>query len=235
MSGRRASWRGRRALALVLALGAGPLAPQAAAQAIDCPAAAPASLWLERWQAVLELDGADGLPAELRAAGRQAGAGLVPALAALAERCRTAAGDGRLDGAERQALRAALVERLLPERAAALPAFERALTLAPRALWRRLWYGDPDRPLDEATRWAVIVASPADEAKGWAALRAHQRRWPDVQFELHRPYFPGRPLALVVGRRLTRADAGKLVAYARELGMAKDAFAWPLPLAGSSG
>ena len=77
---------------------------------------------------------------------------------------------------------------------------------------------------------AVIVASPVDADSGWDALGKHQRRWKDAYFQLHEPYYDSNPHhAIVVGRRLPQRQATKLLDYVIELGMAEDAFLWPLP------
>ena len=109
-------------------------------------------------------------------------------------------------------------------------AMERSIDLSVRELWRKLWFRPAGDEINEQNRWAVIVASPADSDSGWDALGEHQRKWKDVYFQLHQPYYDDNPHhAIVVGRRLSRPDAESLLTYVKELGMAEDAYVWPLP------
>lgn len=107
---------------------------------------------------------------------------------------------------------------------------ERSIDLSIRELWRKLWFRPAvsDGPND--SRWAVIVASPSDTDSGWDSLGEHQSQWLDTYFQLHEPYYDSNPHhAIVVGRRLPRNQAVKLRDFVIELGMADDAFIWPLP------
>jgi hypothetical protein len=103
------------------------------------------------------------------------------------------------------------------------------INLSPRQLWQKLWFRSLAR-VDGEQRWAVIVASPESADVGWDMLTEHQQRWSDVYFELHEPYYEqNRHHALIVGRRLRRPEAERLLTYARKLGMAEDAYVWPVP------
>lgn len=109
-----------------------------------------------------------------------------------------------------------------------------AANLSIRELWRKLWFRSPEDVDKEIGRWAVIVASPSDIDSGWEKLGQHQRRWKDAYFQLHIPYHETNPhYAIVVGRRLPRDQAVRLRDYAIELGMAEDAYIWPLPIDGA--
>jgi hypothetical protein len=112
---------------------------------------------------------------------------------------------------------------------------ESAIDLSVRELWRKLWFR-PAKGGDHADdRFAVIVASPTDADSGWDKLGEHQRRWKDAYFQLHEPYYKSNPHhAIVVGRRLPREQAERLRDYAIELGMAEDAYVWPLPIDATS-
>ena len=108
---------------------------------------------------------------------------------------------------------------------------ERAIDLSVRELWRKLWFRPGKGGGDLDNRWAVIVASPTDAENGWDMLGEHQQRWKDAYFQLHQPYYGHNPHhAIVVGRRLPKEQADRLRDYAIELGMAEDAFIWPLPI-----
>lgn len=102
-----------------------------------------------------------------------------------------------------------------------------------RDLWRKLWFRSAAAADPAVDRWAVIVASPTDIDSGWDKLGDHQRRWRDTYFQLHVPYYDSNPHhAIVVGRRLPHDQAIRLRDYAIELGMAEDAYVWPLPADG---
>jgi hypothetical protein len=217
-------------------------APPLAAQAIDCPerpvptAAAPApadqaARWLEQHVLVLGLDGQpEFAPSQLRAAAADP-IDLLRRLERLGRRCAELARVHPADPpARRQQLRAELLRLVGGAEPAAGAALEQRVALSARDLWRRVWFRDSRAPLAEASRWAVIVASPTSESAGLAWLADYQRRWPDVYFELQQPYRAGAPLALVVGRRLSQADASKLLAHSRSLGLPPDGFIWPVPL-----
>ncbi|MGI9437706.1 MAG: hypothetical protein ACR2Q4_23240 [Geminicoccaceae bacterium] len=108
---------------------------------------------------------------------------------------------------------------------------EQSIDLSVRELWRKLWFRRGGSDVVQGKHWAVIVASPEDADSGWDSLGAHQHRWKDVYFQLHEPYHDANPHhAIVVGRRLPHDEAGRLLAYVKELGMADDAFLWPLPI-----
>ena len=84
---------------------------------------------------------------------------------------------------------------------------------------------------DQADRWAVIVASPPDVDRGWDQLAEHQERWTDVYFQLHQPYYEDNEHhAIVVGKKLPREEAERLLDYVKELGMAADSYIWPVPV-----
>lgn len=105
------------------------------------------------------------------------------------------------------------------------------IDLSVRALWRNLWFRSPDIDTDHDDRWAVIVASPADDNDGWKMLGEFQKAWEDVYFQLHQPYYDDSSYhAIVVGKKLPREDAERLLAYVKELGMADDSYLWPVPI-----
>lgn len=242
----RAGWL----LAVVIAFG---LSSQTAlGRSLACPerpqpagSAATAAVvieqWLQRYFTVLGLNGAV-LPerTELIGVMRGQGNGLLDGLGQLSRRCaQLVQQEPQATPAQQRRLRAELLTLLwsaAPEgpaaaaRPARLAAIEQAIGLTPAELWRRLWYRDPSQPLGEASRWAAIVASPATEAAGYELLQAYQRRWPAVHFELQPPYRAGAPLALIIGRRLSQANAIKLLDLARVLGLPADAFIWPVPI-----
>ena len=111
---------------------------------------------------------------------------------------------------------------------------EESIDLSVRELWRKLWFRSADNADADANRWAVIVASPPDADQGWDELGEHQHRWVDTYFQLHEPYYESNPHhAIVVGRRLPRAQALRLRDYVIELGMADDAYIWALPEEGA--
>ena len=84
----------------------------------------------------------------------------------------------------------------------------------------------------EADRWSVIVASPRYEDEGWQALTLHQKRWPEVYFELHGPHNVDSPhYAVVAGRRLTETGARELLETVKGMGMAEDSYIWEAPKA----
>lgn len=113
---------------------------------------------------------------------------------------------------------------------------ERSIDLSIRELWRNLWFRPAQSDGQSDSRWAVIVASPPDTDSGWDTLGEHQREWLDTYFQLHEPYYDSNPHhAIVVGRRLPRSQAVKLRDFVIELGMADDAYIWPLPQDGSVG
>ncbi len=98
-----------------------------------------------------------------------------------------------------------------------------------RKLSRELWFQKAEE-FDDTNRWAVIVASMA-AVTAWKELKAHQERWPQIHFELHVPYLESNPYyAIVVGWRLSRTNATKLVELVRGMGMASDSYLWALPL-----
>lgn len=108
---------------------------------------------------------------------------------------------------------------------------ERSADLSVRALWRKLWFRSPSSVEDHENRWAVIVASPADADVGWALLGEHQKTWKDVYFQLHQPYYEDSSYhAIVVGKKLPREEAERLLDYVKEMGMLDDSYIWPVPV-----
>lgn len=108
---------------------------------------------------------------------------------------------------------------------------EKSINLSLRDLWRKLWFRQPSADDQQDHRWAVIVASPEGVSDGWASLRKHQASWDDVYFELHQPYYDDSDYhAIVVGKKLPISEAERLLLYVRELGMADDAYLWPVPV-----
>ena len=112
----------------------------------------------------------------------------------------------------------------------AIQDIEGEISLSVKKLSRELWFQETKEPLDDTNRWAVIVASPT-AARAWEELREHQERWPQMHFQLHVPYDEGNPYyAIVVGRRLSKTNAEKLVAIVQQAGLASDSYKWPLPV-----
>ncbi len=59
----------------------------------------------------------------------------------------------------------------------------------------------------------------------------YQKTWEDVYFQLHQPYYDNSSYhAIVVGTKLPREEAERLVDYVKELGMAEDSYIWPVPI-----
>lgn len=115
-----------------------------------------------------------------------------------------------------------------------IAAVELALTQVPRRQWQERWFpSDTASTADlsgNTNRWSVIISSPRYEDEGWAELKRHQQRWPDVYFELDGPYDLESPFfAVVAGRTLPAASADELLELIRSMGMAKDAFRWKVP------
>ena len=111
----------------------------------------------------------------------------------------------------------------------AINGIEDEIRLSVKELSRELWFQEAEELLDDTNRWAVIVASPT-AATAWEELRAHQERWPQIHFQLHVPYHDGSPhYAIVVGRRLSKTTAARLVEIVQQAGMAPDSYRWPLP------
>jgi hypothetical protein len=138
----------------------------------------------------------------------------------LAAYLNKAASGGTGEGASAEATSAAL-------------SVENARQRSEREQWHQRWYRPPSDSVDDSNRWSVIVASPDGENQGWEYLREHQTRWPQVHFELHAPYdFDSRNYAIIAGRRLPEASARELAEEVKRMGMASDAFAWPLPVNG---
>jgi len=108
---------------------------------------------------------------------------------------------------------------------------EQSADLSVRALWRKLWFRSPSGVNDQKDRWAVIVASPASADEGWTKLGSHQKSWKGVYFQLHQPYYESSDYhAIVVGKKLPRDEAEKLLDYVIELGMPDDSYIWPVPV-----
>ena len=111
----------------------------------------------------------------------------------------------------------------------AVKGIEGEIRLSVRDLARELWFQEAEEPLDDTNRWSVIVASPT-AVTAWEELKAHQERWPQIHFQLHVPYHDSNPhYAIVVGRRLSKTNATKLVEIVQQAGMASDSYPWPLP------
>ncbi len=183
-------------------------------------------------QAVIDQD------AILRAHGQTPGA-LLAKLSNVADRCSLKAMRSR--GAfheELPELRRALLEAVLVEDTASsagndfdIDDMEQSINLSLRDLWRKLWFRPAPGDNEHDHRWAVIVASPEGVPKGWLKLGEHQTTWDDVYFELHQPYYNDSDYhAIVVGKKLPRNEAERLLDYVKELGMADDAYLWPLPI-----
>ena len=208
---------------------------------------------LQRLSVALDLHGHRGVDeAAIMRAHRDTPNALLAKLNDVAERCARAARDGfETFDARRPELRKLFLKTVMTAdrpvsenpasdvRSEIKPAVgmptdaeqvERSIDLSVRELWRKLWFRPASDDISEQNRWAVIVASPADADSGWDALGEHQRRWKDVYFQLHQPYYDDNPHhAIVVGRRLSRDDAESLLNYVKELGMADDSYVWPLP------
>lgn len=214
--------------------------------------AAEAERLLQRLSIALDLHGHRGIDeaAILRNHAETPGA-LLAKLNNIANRCTSVAGSnieafqGHLPGLRKGFLEATAKPETIEVDAAASsirvkPAagsstdseqVELSIDLSVRELWRKLWFRRGGAGVEEDKRWAVIVASPETADSGWDALGAHQREWKDVYFQLHEPYYDDNPHhAVVVGRRLPREEAQRLLKYVRELGMADDAYLWPLPV-----
>lgn len=115
-----------------------------------------------------------------------------------------------------------------------IAAIESVLDQEPRRQWQQRWFqtdtpSTPDRSRDN-NDWSVIASSPRYEDEGWAELRRHQLRWPDVYFELDGPFDLDSPFyAVVAGRGLSANLADSLLDLIKARGMAKDAFRWRAP------
>lgn len=214
-------------------------------------ASAEAERLLKRLTIALDLHGHRGISErEIMAAHAETPSAFLSKLANVSDRCVRASGDleafhAALPDLRRAFLHATAVVDAPDDRekrngdprikAAALESkeaerVEQSIDLSVRELWRKLWFRPAENIDDGNNRWAVIVASPLDADSGWDALGAHQRRWKDAYFQLHEPYYESNPHhAIVVGRRLPKEQAVRLRDYVIELGMADDAFLWPLP------
>ena len=109
---------------------------------------------------------------------------------------------------------------------------EMALAQSARGQWRERWFLDPPMPKDRVAprRWSVIIASPRYEDDGWQVLRDHQRRWPDIHFELDGPFDLESPhYAVVVGRGLGQNTANQLLGRIKAKGLPEDSFIWRAP------
>ncbi len=109
-------------------------------------------------------------------------------------------------------------------------AIEEALSQAPRRQWQQRWFPSDDNAQPDFDQWSVIVSSPRYEDEGWAELRRHQLRWPEVYFELDGPFDLESPFyAVVAGRGLPPEIADDLLDIVKDKGMANDAFRWKAP------
>ena len=223
-----------------------PEAPPAEVATADVPAAA--ERLLKRLTIALDLHGHRGISEpEIMQAHADTPSALLAKLSNVVDRCMMASGDLELFHEALPDLRKAFLEavdvavvedddrgdRAIKKAALDLSEAERieqSIDLSVRELWRKLWFRSADNLRSADDRWAVIVASPPDADSGWDQLGEHQRRWIDTYFQLHEPYYDSNPHhAIVVGRRLPQEQAARLRDYVIELGMADDAFLWPLP------
>jgi hypothetical protein len=245
-----------RSFVLVLALAGTMGTERASAQAIACPGLAgdetglSADALIDRFLSVLALRGHEPVAALAKEAAKEDDrAALIESLAALDQDCQRQAGGG-LDALDqlRPPLRRQFLEilaapadagvvpasapRAEEPAAKAVPVLLGEVDLSVKELWRSLWFRPATEVPSGDKRFAVIVASPEDEAEAWSAYADHQERWTEVHFELYRPYQGNDHHALVVGRRLTRDEAARLAAYVKDMGMADDSYLWELPEAG---
>ncbi|MGI9416499.1 MAG: hypothetical protein ACR2RA_01545 [Geminicoccaceae bacterium] len=226
-----------------------PETPPADVATSDVPSAA--ERLLRRLVIALDLHGHRGISEQaIMQAHEKTPSALLAKLSNVVDRCMMASGDLDLFHAALPDLRKAFLEaadvavndghiegnRSIKNAALDAPEAERleqSIDLSVRELWRKLWFRPADNVENPDDRWAVIVASPPDADSGWDQLGAHQRRWVDTYFQLHEPYYGSNPHhAVVVGRRLPQKQAARLLDYVIELGMAEDAFLWPLPEGG---
>lgn len=223
-----------------------PEAPPSDAALAEVPTAA--ERLLKRLVIALDLHGHRGISEQaIMQAHEETPSALLAKLSNVVDRCMSASGDLELfhealpdlrkafleavdvavvenDAGADQAIKQAALDVSQAER------LEQSIDLSVRELWRKLWFRPADNIENADDRWAVIVASPAGADSGWDLLGDHQRRWIDTYFQLHEPYYESNPHhAIVVGRRLPEAQAARLRDYVIELGMADDAFLWPLP------
>jgi len=113
---------------------------------------------------------------------------------------------------------------------------EEALSQAPRRQWQQRWFPGNDAPSSNPDQWSVIISSPRYEDEGWAELRRHQARWPEVYFELDGPFDLESPFfAVVAGRGLSPQTADELLDVIKDKGMAEDAFRWKAPRVRNAG
>ena len=231
------------------------IAGSASAQVLYCPDPAElktsddanraeAKKLLERLLTALDLHGRDGVDQDvfLKAHEDTPGA-LLAKLSNVADRCSLTAMNNAASFHEHLPdLRRTFLEAVLkggPSSAGSgegedvdVEDLEKTINLSLRDLWRKLWFR-PQIPEDDQQdhRWAVIVASPDSVSKGWDKLDEHQTAWGDTYFELHQPYYDDSGFhAIVVGKKLPRSEAERLLAYVKELGMADDSFLWPVPV-----
>jgi hypothetical protein len=235
---------------------------EASAQVLLCPAAPPtgveaanmpaeAERLLKRLTIALDLHGHRGISesAIIEAHVERPGE-LLARLAVVAERCTEMSGDVETFHAALPDLRADFLQathladasettgnashiKIASHDTAEAERLEQSIDLSVRELWRNLWFRGAEGDMTDQARWAVIVASPEDADRGWDKLGEHQRRWKDAYFQLHEPYYDESSYhAVVVGRRLPRNQAIRLRDFVIEMGMAEDAYIWPLPLKG---
>jgi len=227
------------------------------AQVLLCPSAselepsqteahAEAKVLLERLLIALDLRNNEGTDTEaiLRAHAETPGA-LLAKLGNVADRCNRAYGnDLEVFFEAVPGLRQAFLEAVLMDDTSSGDGHDAALAelraaqevehstdLSVRSLWRKLWFRTPSTMKGVDDRWAVIVASPADADDGWDKLGEFQEAWEDVYFQLHQPYYDDSSYhAIVVGKKLPHEEAQRLLEYVKELGMADDSYAWPVPV-----
>ncbi len=247
-----------RSLCAVVAAAGLMIAGSASAQVLFCPEPvelsadqdenrAKAETLLERLLIALDLYGHDGIDQEtIISAHTETPGALLAKLGNVADRCSLATmSDSRAFHEYLPTLRRTFLEATLTKQAAKEDGksddadgdmikaanVERSIDLSLRDLWRKLWFRPDSSQGDQAHRWAVIVASPDSDDKGWAHLRDHQTKWKDVYFQLHQPYYDdNNHHAIVVGKKLPREEAERLRDYVIELGMADDSYTWPVPV-----
>lgn len=231
------------------------IAGNASAQVLYCPDPAElstsdeenraeAEMLLERLLTALDLHGREGIDQDaLLSAHEDTPGALLAKLSNVADQCSLTAMNNaatlneHLPDLRRSFLESVLNRDLSSTQGGAdtgkgvdVESLEKSINLSLRDLWRKLWFRLPPSQDLPDERWAVIVASPTDASEGWVKLREHQANWDDVHFELHQPYYDDSNYhAIVVGKKLRRSEAERLLDYVKELGMADDSFIWPVP------
>lgn len=188
---------------------------------------------LERLMISLDLRGYDGIDVdEIMDKHAETPGALLAKLGNVADQCARADSDDLEEFYSTvPELRQALLEAMAAADMTEVVEAERPTDLSVRSLWRKLWFRTAPDDNDANNRWAVIVSSPEGDDEGWSYLGDFQETWEDVYFQLHEPYYDHSEYhAIIVGKKLPREEAERLLDYVKELGMAEDSYLWPVPV-----